>query len=129
MPEPHPAGWSLISSQHKRRHSFGGAPNTPCLTDPIGSRVLRGFDPERNGDLILVQKQYYYIGDSADPTSHATPYWYDTHVPVILMGRGVKAGRYRQPASPADIAPTLSSMLGIKPPNKSQARILREALR
>ncbi len=107
---------------HKRR-------SMPCLNDPIGSRVLRGFDPERNGDLIIVQKKYFYIGDSADPASHATPYWYDTHVPVIIMGRGVKAGRYRQPASPADIAPTLSSLLGIRPPNKSQARILREALR
>lgn len=122
-------GVTDLSSQRKKRHSFSGALNAPCLTDPIGSRVLRGFDPERNGDVILVQKKYYYIGDSADPTSHATPYWYDTHVPVIIMGRGVKAGRYRQPSSPADIAPTLSSMLGIKPPNKSQARILREALR
>ena len=101
----------------------------PCLTDPIGSRVLRGFDSERSGDLIIVQKKYYYLGDSADPASHATPYSYDTHVPVIIMGRGVKAGRYRQPATPADIAPTLSSLLSIRPPDKSQARVLREGLR
>ncbi len=113
--------------------SFSKTPYTqppkPCLTDPIGSRVLRGFDPERSGDLIIVQKKYYYLGDSADPASHATPYWYDTHVPVIIMGRGVKAGRYRQPSTPADIAPTLSSLLRIKPPDKSQARVLREGLR
>ena len=104
-------------------------PAAPCLADSIGSRVLRGFDPERNGDLIIVQKQYYYIGDSSDPTSHATPYPYDTHVPVILMGRGVKPGMYQRPATPADIAPTLSLLLGIKPPDRSQARVLREALR
>ena len=100
-----------------------------CLADSIGSRVLRGFDPERNGDLIIVQKQYYYIGDSSDPTSHGTPYPYDTHVPVILMGRGVKSGWYQRPATPADIAPTLSLLLGIKPPDRSQARVLREGLR
>ena len=104
-------------------------PAAPCLADSIGSRVLRGFDPERNGDLIIVQKQYYYIGDSSDPTSHATPYPYDTHVPVILMGRGVKPGLYQRAATPADIAPTLSLLLGIKAPDRSQARVLREALR
>ena len=97
--------------------------------DPIGSRVLRGFDPERNGDLIVVQKQYYYIGDSDDPTSHATPYRYDTHVPVILMGRGIKPGRYFRPVTPSDIAPTLSWLLGIKAPDRSQAHVLREGLR
>ena len=108
------------------RHSL---PAARCLTDAIGSRVLRGFDPERNGDLIIVQKPYYYIGDSSDPTSHATPYPYDTHVPVILMGRGVRPGIYQHPATPADIAPTLSLLLGIKPPDRSQARVLREGLR
>ena len=112
----------IILNRHVRRAK-------PCLMDPVGSRVFNGFDPERNGDLIIMQKPYYYIGDSADPTSHATPYPYDTHVPVILMGRGIKSGRYHRPATPADIAPTLSLLLGIKPPDRSQARVLREALR
>ena len=103
--------------------------SSACLTDLIGSSVLRGFDPERNGDLIIVQKKFYYLGDSSDPTSHATPYPYDTHVPVILMGTGVKPGMYQRPATPADIAPTLSLLLGIKPPDRSQARVLKEALR
>jgi len=102
---------------------------TRCLNDRIGSSVLRGFDPERSGDLIIVQKEFYYIGESSDPASHSTPYAYDTHVPVIFMGRGIKRGKYRQAATPADIAPTLSFLLGINPPNKSQARVLREALR
>jgi arylsulfatase A-like enzyme len=118
---------SLVS----RRRAFNrhARPAAPCLADSIGSRVLRGFDPERNGDLIIVQKQFYYIGDSSDPTSHATPYPYDTHVPVILMGRGVKSGLFQRAATPADIAPTLSLLLEIKPPDRSQARVLREGLR
>ena len=125
-------GGRLISrSRVSRPIAFNrpAGPAATCLTDSIGSRVLRGFDPERNGDLIIVQKQYYYIGDSSDPTSHATPYPYDTHVPVILMGRGVKSGMYQRPATPADIAPTLSVLLGIKEPDRSQARVLKEALR
>ncbi|HKO45337.1 MAG TPA: alkaline phosphatase family protein [Pyrinomonadaceae bacterium] len=137
------AGYYTRSQLENCRNYGKGTPNSrsrasvrivfnrhaPCLADLIGSSVLRGFDPERNGDLIIVQKQYYYLGDSSDPTSHATPYPYDTHVPVILMGGSVKPGTYQRPATPADIAPTLSLLLGIKPPDRSQARVLKEALR
>ena len=124
------AGTLILRAGVSRRITLNrhARPAAQCLADSIGSRVLRGFDPERNGDLIIVQKQYYYIGDSSDPTSHATPYLYDTHVPVILLGRGVKSGQYRRPATPADIAPTLSLLLGIKEPDRSQARVLKEAL-
>jgi len=103
----------------------------PCrgLRDGVGSRVLRGYDPERSGDLIVVQQPFSSIGDSFDPANHGSPYSYDTHVPVILMGQGLKRGHYRQPATPLDIAPTVTTILGIATPNKSQGRTLREALR
>ena len=107
-----------------------GMSTPPCtgLRDAIGSRVLRGFDSERSGDLIVVQKPFSSIGESFDPANHGSPYSYDTHVPVILMGQGFKRGHYRQPATPLDIAPTVTTVLGIATPSKAQGRILREAL-
>ena len=107
-----------------------GMPVPACrgLSDAIGSRVLRGFDPERSGDLIVVQKPFSSIGESFDPANHGSPYSYDTHVPVILMGQGFKRGHYPEPATPLDIAPTVATVLGIATPSKSQGRILREAL-
>ncbi len=103
----------------------------PCrgLRDAIGSRVLRGFDPERSGDLIVVQQPFSSIGESFDPANHGSPYSYDTHVPVIIMGQGFKPGHYAEPATPLDIAPTVTTVLGIATPNRSQGRILREALK
>ncbi len=98
-----------------------------CPDDPIARKVFRGFYPDRSGDLIIVQKEFNYLSESADPANHGSPYSYDTHVPVIIMGKGFRAGRYRQQAAPIDIAPTLASVLGIRAPNKSQGRILREA--
>lgn len=102
----------------------------PCsgLSDPVGQRVLRGFDPKRSGDLIVVPKPFLYLADSFNTANHGSPYSYDTHVPVIIMGQGLKAGHYRQPATPLDIAPTVTTVLGIATPSKSQGRILREAL-
>jgi hypothetical protein len=103
----------------------------PCsdLRDPVGQRVLRGFDSKLSGDLILVQKPFLYLADSFGTANHGSPYSYDTHVPVMIMGQGFRPGHYREPATPLDIAPTVATVLGIATPSKSQGRILREALR
>lgn len=100
-----------------------------CLSDAVFRRVARGFFPGRSGDLIIVQKPLNYLGDSNDPANHGTPYSYDTHVPLIIMGKGIKHGRYNNAATPGDVAPTLAVLLGIPAPSKSDARILREATR
>jgi hypothetical protein len=47
---------------------------------------------------------------------------------VILLGAGVKTGHYAQAASPADIAPTLGQLIGVKM-SKAEGRVLKEALR
>ncbi|MBA3766718.1 MAG: hypothetical protein H0W99_06980, partial [Acidobacteria bacterium] len=61
-------------------------------------------------------------------TTHESPYSYDTHVPLIIMGRGFLAGRYAQSATPADIAPTLAFVLGVEAPSSATGRILTEGL-
>src|SRR2546429_4845028 len=35
-------------------------------------------------------------------TVHGTPYYYDQHVPVLLMGFGIQPGQYFEPITPAD---------------------------
>ena len=62
-------------------------------------------------------------------TSHGTPYNYDTHVPVILMGPGIKPGKYHQRAAVNDIAPTLATLLEVELPSGATGRVLDEALR
>jgi hypothetical protein len=98
------------------------------ITDPIERRALHGFYPARSGDVVMVAEPYKYIAETITAT-HGSPYSYDTHVPTIIMGAGVIPGRYLEPASPADIAPTLSALLRITAPSNSTGRVLIEALR
>lgn len=98
------------------------------VTDPIERRALHGFYPARSGDVVLVPEPFKYLAETLAAT-HGSPYSYDTHVPTIIMGAGVNAGRYLEPASPTDIAPTLSALLRITPPSNSVGRVLVEALR
>ena len=102
-------------------------------TDTVARRVMNGFYPQRSGDVIVVTEPYTIIfdlpDDPTDPRStatHGSPYSYDTHVPLIFMGRDFKAGSYTQSATPADIAPTLANVLRIQPPSCSIGRILAE---
>jgi arylsulfatase A-like enzyme len=90
--------------------------------DPIGTLMQRGFYPERAGDLFIVQKPYWIA--SKDGTTHGTPFSYDTHVPVIFYGRGIRAGRYDENIRVADIAPTLAALLGVNEPSGSVGRVL-----
>jgi predicted AlkP superfamily pyrophosphatase or phosphodiesterase len=102
-------------------------------TDAVARRALHGFNPARSGDVVVVQKEnWYLVGDKTRNTpvaTHGAPYSYDTHVPVIIMGGGVARGLYRQSATPADIAPTLAAMLGVRPPSGAKGRVLNEALK
>lgn len=93
----------------------------------LAQSVVLGFHPGRNGNLVVVTDPFYLVGGSSG-TSHGTPYSYDTHVPLLLLGPGIRPGWYSQSSSPADIAPTLATLLGLNPPSNSSGRVLGEAL-
>jgi hypothetical protein len=95
----------------------------------ITSSVARGFYSSRSGDLIIVPQPYFFFFSSDIITTHGTAYRYDTHVPVIFFGPGITPGTYFNECSPADIAPTLSALLGLTPPSNSEGRVLAEAIK
>jgi arylsulfatase A-like enzyme len=96
-----------------------------AAADPLMRAIVLGYFPGRSGELVLAPKPYWTA--SIETTSHGTGHRYDTHVPVILYGAGVKRGEYLQPASPLDIAPTLAMVAGVTLPS-AHGRVLREAL-
>jgi hypothetical protein len=94
--------------------------------DPISRAVFNGFFASRGADVYVLLEPYWMFGSSG--TTHGTAYHYDTHVPVIFMGPGVRAGIYDDPILVNDIAPTLAAMLEIGTPSGSTGRILKEIL-
>ena len=96
------------------------------LNDLVDRRVAAGFHHERGSDLFVVSEPYWLF--EARGTSHGTPYNYDSHVPVIFMGPGIKPGRYVNRAAVNDIAPTLATLLEVETPSGASGRVLSEAL-
>jgi len=94
--------------------------------DPIRQAMALSFYRGRSADLQLVPKSYWMVGETSAAT-HGTPWAYDQHVPVILMGWGIKAGRYLSAAAPVDIAPTFAYLSHISLP-RADGRVLSEAV-
>lgn len=92
--------------------------------DMVGSALTYGFYRKRSGDLLVIQEPYYLFGVTG--TSHGTPFDYDSHVPVIFMGAGIKAGHYYEKIAVNDIAPTLAALARVEEPSGSIGRVLQE---
>jgi predicted AlkP superfamily pyrophosphatase or phosphodiesterase len=91
----------------------------PATHSPTRNAMADSYFPGRSGDLFIVPKPYWLMdGTPAGKTrsygtGHGTPYNYDQHVPILLMGYGIQPGEYHGEVTPADIAPTLASLCGI----------------
>ncbi len=97
------------------------------LQDPIARRWIHHVDPDAGVVLVMTLQEPFVWGNESY-AMHGSPFDSDARVPLVLMGRGVKAGRYEQRAATVDIAPTLASLLGISPFSLLDGRVLREAL-
>lgn len=85
-----------------------------------------GYFPGRSGDLILIPKENWIFG--ATTTTHGTLYAYDQDVPMIIYGAGVRSGVRDEPATPADVAPTLAALADVHLLS-GDGRVLKSALR
>jgi hypothetical protein len=94
--------------------------------DPWSRRVLLSYDRDRSGDVTAVLEPYWMASTSG--TTHGTPFSYDTHIPLVLMGPGIRKGRYHRPVTLNDLAPTLSTLLDVETPSGSSGQPLVEAL-
>jgi bisphosphoglycerate-independent phosphoglycerate mutase (AlkP superfamily) len=78
-----------------------------------------GYDSHRSGDLIIVLEPGYLPGNSIDTalhqgTSHGSGYSYDTHVPLLWYGAGIKKQEIYRPINITDIAATLIHILNLQ---------------
>ena len=90
-------------------------------------QIRNNLHPIRSGDIYVVQDPYWFNFDKGPVAGmHGSPWNYDTHVPVIFAGAGMKAKMVYRRIQPADVAPTLSALLGMSPPASAQGTVLPE---
>ncbi|MBS1950936.1 MAG: alkaline phosphatase [Cytophagales bacterium] len=83
----------------------------------IKGAIIRGYNFKRSGDVTFVLEPGWISSDKKYGTTHGSPYSYDTHIPVLFFGKGIRHGSSAQYHPIVDIAPTVSVLLSIKFPS------------
>ena len=94
--------------------------------DPQIRAVALSYFAGRSGDLIVIPKENWIMG--ATITTHGTLNPYDQKVPIVFFGGGIRPGVRPEAATPADIAPTLASIVG-QPFPGADGKVLTAALK
>ena len=87
-------------------------------------KYQRSYFAARSPDVQLRFKEWHLVDADPQGTSHGSPYRYDTHVPVLFYGAGVRPGVHAQPVGTVDVAPTLADLLGVAKPVELDGRSL-----
>jgi hypothetical protein len=93
---------------------------------PLAMSILRSYYAPRGGDVVLWTLPFYFWGKYGEKdvgSTHGTFYRYDSQVPVLLAGPGVRPGKYGV-REMVDVAATLSQLLGITAPAASEGDVV-----
>src|SRR5690606_39261641 len=100
---------------------------TADYTRGVPYLMQNGFNQKRSGDVLIVLEPAHVTSGRTGST-HGSPQIYDTHVPLLLYGKGIKKGSTVNRTEIPDIAPTIASLLGIAFPSGTTGEPIGEAL-
>jgi len=96
---------------------------------PAGNSVQdllsRGMNSNRSGDIVFTLKPGWSWAGGAR-ANHGSGHTYDTHIPMLFYGKGIKHGVSYKYHPVTDIAPTISALLDIKMPNGCSGQPVEE---
>jgi predicted AlkP superfamily pyrophosphatase or phosphodiesterase len=105
---------------------IGNAP----VPEPIKARIINGYNTKRCGPVMIIPDPGWFEGKAGSTgTTHGNWNPYDTHIPLVFMGWGIKHGATNRNVRMSDISPTLAALLHIQMPNGNVGEVIREVER
>ena len=102
------------------------------MTTPMNKNLremfANGFYPNRSGDIQIILKPGYFEGGTTG-TTHGSWYPYDSHIPLLWYGWGIKHGKTNRETYMTDIAATVAALLHIQMPSGSVGKVIEEVLK
>ncbi|QVY67256.1 alkaline phosphatase PafA [Polaribacter sp. Q13] len=100
---------------------------TTHFSSGILNSLQNGYNQKLSGDVLMIPYPATLTGGKTG-TSHGSGYSYDTHVPIIFYGNGIKQGVSSKRYNITDIAPTIANLLKIEAPNGTSGVVIDEVL-
>lgn len=90
--------------------------------------LQNGFNHQLSGNVCFIYKPAWMEWQKTG-TTHGAGYNYDTHVPLIFYGWGIKKGHTFEQATITQIAPTVCELIQVNQPNSTKAEPLNNYFR
>ena len=113
----------LIAYDHVDKVYSATTLSTTEFVTGIEALLQKGYNQKRSGDVLVVTDPGY-ISYPKTGSTHGSGFSYDTHVPLLFFGKGIIHGETIKKTEITDIAPTISSLLGISFPNATTGQPL-----
>ncbi len=97
------------------------------FTSGILQKFQNSFNQRRSGDVLL-NLEPGWVERNGHVTSANSPYNYDTHVPLIWYGWKIRKMQILAPVNMSDIAPTISTLVGIGWPSGATGSPIKEII-
>ena len=103
--------------------------NRVPLPETIRKMLNNAYHPQRNGDVQYILQPNHMEAYSTTGTTHGLWNPYDSHIPLLWYGWGIRKGKTNRETYSIDVAPTLAALLRIQEPNGSVGTVITEALK
>ncbi|MDO6809390.1 alkaline phosphatase family protein [Zobellia galactanivorans] len=90
--------------------------------------LQNGYNQKRSGDVLVVLAPGI-ISYQKTGSTHGSPQIYDTHVPLLFYGAGIKQGSTVERTEIDDIAPTIAALLGVAFPSGTTGSPITQVLK
>jgi predicted AlkP superfamily pyrophosphatase or phosphodiesterase len=94
----------------------------------IKQRMSNGYNTKRSGDIQIILEPAWIDGNGIG-TTHGLWNPYDSHIPMLWYGAGIKQGKAFNTRHMTDIAPTIAALLQIQMPNGCVGEVMTEVLK
>lgn len=95
------------------------------LPKPVERALVNGYNQKLSGDIQFIYRPQWFEGFGRG-TTHGSWNPYDSHIPLVWFGWGIKQGKSNRDVYMTDIAPTVAAMLEIQMPNASIGKVIEE---
>lgn len=101
--------------------------NTVSLPADIKMMATNGYNQKLSGDIQFIYKPQYFSGGNKG-TTHGSWNPYDSHIPLVWYGWGIKKGKTNRETYMTDISATVSALLHIQMPSGNIGHAIEEVM-
>jgi predicted AlkP superfamily pyrophosphatase or phosphodiesterase len=102
--------------------------STTPLPEKLKAMLTNGYNMQLSGDVHFIFKPQWFDGGSKG-TTHGVWYAYDSHIPLLWYGWGIKQGKTNRETYMTDIAATIAALLHIQMPSGCIGKVVEEVVK